>query len=326
MPSPSAASRTSAQPLDEEHDLQLVVIGRHTAADGVVVLELADRSGADLPTWSPGAHVDLVLTNELTRQYSLCGDPADRAFWRVAVLREPESRGGSAHVHDALYPEFEVAGRGPRNHFRLEPAPGYVFLAGGIGITPMLPMIRAASAAGAAWTLHYGGRSRSSMAFLEELAAYGDRVRPLAQDEVGLPDIDAALAEAGPGALVYTCGPACLLDAVEQAGDRRAMTVHLECFTPKEVGAPARSDAFEVHLAQSGLTLTVPPDRSILDVVEEAGIELLTSAGRAPAGLARPRSSRTPPEHRDSLLSEDVKDAMMICVSRAACRRLVLDL
>ena len=174
----------------DEVDLHLTVAARTTGAEGVVVLDLRDPTGADLPAWAPGAHVDLVLADGLTRQYSLCGNPEDRSVWRIAVLREPEGRGGSQRVHEALTEGSAVDVRGPRNHFPLVPSPRYLFVAGGIGITPILPMLTAAEAAGADWELHYGGRSRRSMAFLEALEdATGNRVTLHPQDEVGLIDL-----------------------------------------------------------------------------------------------------------------------------------------
>ncbi|MFD6751143.1 ferredoxin reductase, partial [Streptomyces anthocyanicus] len=158
------------------YEAELVVARRESVADGVVALTLRDPRGAELPPWQPGAHVDVVLEPGLERQYSLCGDPAERREWRIAVLREPDGRGGSAHVHGRLTQGSVVRVRGPRNHFVLAPAPRYRFVAGGIGITPILPMLAAADAAGAEWTLLYGGRSRGSMAFTQELERYGQRV------------------------------------------------------------------------------------------------------------------------------------------------------
>lgn len=138
------------------YESELVVSEREFAAEGVLALTLRHPLGEPLPAWEPGAHVDLVLGPELERQYSLCGDPADRSAWRIAVLREPAGRGGSAHVHAQLGQGDKVRVRGPRNHFALRPAPRYRFVAGGIGITPILPMLAAAEAAGAEWSLLYG--------------------------------------------------------------------------------------------------------------------------------------------------------------------------
>jgi len=314
----------------DEVDLRLRVARRTTGAEGVVVLDLRDPEGADLPEWQPGAHIDLRLPGELTRQYSLCGDPADRSVWRIGVLREPESRGGSLHVHEELHEGQDVDVRGPRNHFPLVPAPRYLFIAGGIGITPILPMIAAADAAGAAWELHYGGRSRRSMAFLESLERVSGHLTLHPQDEVGLIDLDRLLGTPRHDTLVYCCGPEPLLVAVEQrCADWPAGSLHLERFAPKDVGEPVLTGAFQVELSLSGLTLEVPPEKSILQVVEDAGIDVLSSCQEGTCGTCETTVLEGSVDHRDSLLTPDeqaANDTMFICVSRAACPRLVLEL
>ncbi|NEK57122.1 oxidoreductase [Geodermatophilus sabuli] len=315
----------------DEVDLRLLIAARTVGAEGVVVLDLRDPSGAELPAWAPGAHIDLELADGLTRQYSLCGDPRDRSVWRIAVLREPESRGGSEHVHEALTAGAEVEVRGPRNNFPLVDSPRYLFIAGGIGITPILPMLTAAEAAGADWELHYGGRSRRSMAFLEALEdATGNQVTLHPQDEVGLIDLPRVLGTPQPGTVVYACGPEPLLEAVEHnCASWPAGSLHLERFSPKEQGAPVRTGSFEVELTVSGLTLTVPPDRSVLDVVEDAGIAVLSSCQEGTCGTCETPVLAGEVDHRDSLLTpaeQAANDTMFICVSRAACPRLVLEL
>ncbi|HEX2072790.1 MAG TPA: PDR/VanB family oxidoreductase [Geodermatophilus sp.] len=315
----------------EEVDLRLQVAARTVGAEGVVVLDLRDPSGADLPAWQPGAHIDLVLPDGLTRQYSLCGTPADRAVWRIAVLREPESRGGSARVHEELAEGVEVDVRGPRNNFPLVPSPHYLFVAGGIGITPILPMLTAVEAAGAEWELHYGGRSRRSMAFLESLEDLtGNRVTLHPQDEVGLIDLDRILGTPRPDTLVYCCGPEPLLQAVEErCAAWPGSSLHVERFTPKEVGEPVLTGSFEVELAASGLVLPVPPEKSVLEVVEEAGIPVLSSCQEGTCGTCETAVLEGIVDHRDSLLTpaeQAANDTMFICVSRAACPKLVLDL
>ena len=172
---------------------QLLVRSMTAESDGVLSIELVDPQGHELPSWEPGAHLDVQLTAGLSRQYSLSGDPHDRRRYRIAVLREPAGRGGSAYVHDVLRPGHLVGYTGPRNHFRLEPSPAYLFIAGGIGITPILPMVARVEAEGARWSLVYGGRTASSMAFTDELAARGDRVTLHPQDAHGLLDLDALL-------------------------------------------------------------------------------------------------------------------------------------
>ncbi|GAA3236648.1 PDR/VanB family oxidoreductase [Pseudonocardia petroleophila] len=310
-----------------EPESDLVVDARAVVADGVLALTLRDPSGADLPSWEPGAHVDLLLKDDLVRQYSLCGDPADRSTWRVAVLREPDGRGGSAFVHDALRPGDTVRVRGPRNHFALEPAPRYVFVAGGIGITPILPMLAAATAAGAQWRLVYGGRSAASMAFVDDLrAAHGDRVEIRPQDEHGLLDLDVF----APDTLVYCCGPAPLLDAIEERCPDGSLRV--ERFAPKHVGGAAADgsgDSFEVELSSSGTVLTVPVDRTVLETLEGAGVDILSSCREGTCGTCETGVLSGEVDHRDSLLTDAEQaahDTMFVCVSRAACGRLVLDL
>lgn len=315
----------------DEVDLWLRVTSRTVGAEGVVVLDLRDPSGADLPAWAPGAHIDVQLRDGLVRQYSLCGDTGDRSVWRIAVLREPAGRGGSEHVHESLAEGVTVAVRGPRNNFPLVDSPRYVFIAGGIGITPILPMLAAAEATGAEWELHYGGRSRRSMAFLTALeGATGNRVTLHPQDEVGLIDLPAILGTPRPDTLVYSCGPEPLLKAVEQhCAVWPGGSLHVERFTPKELGEPVLADSFEVELTISGLTLTVPPDRTVLDVVEEAGVLVLSSCHEGTCGTCETPVLAGEVDHRDSLLSpaeQAADDTMFICVSRAACPKLVLEL
>lgn len=308
------------------YDAELVADGRESAADGVLALTLRHPLGEDLPAWEPGAHVDVVLGPELERQYSLCGDPADRSVWRIAVLREPDGRGGSAHVHEQLGQGDKVRVRGPRNHFRLEPAPRYRFVAGGIGITPILPMLAAAEAAGAEWTLLYGGRTRNSIAFTEELGRYGDRVTVSPQDETGLLDLGSALDDLPEGTLVYCCGPGPLLDAVEERCPTERLRV--ERFSPKaQVGV--ENSEFEVELAQSGRTVTVAADVSVLDAVRGAGVEVLFSCTEGTCGTCETDVLEGTPDHRDSVLTDAERESgetMMVCVSRCRGKRLVLDL
>ncbi|WP_327186066.1 PDR/VanB family oxidoreductase [Streptomyces sp. NBC_01334] len=308
------------------YETELVVADREFAAEGVLALTLRHPLGEPLPAWGPGAHVDLVLGPELERQYSLCGDPADRSGWRVAVLREPAGRGGSAHVHEQLRPGDKVRVRGPRNHFALRPAARYRFVAGGIGITPILPMLAAVESAGAEWSLLYGGRTRGSMAFAEELARYGDRVTVAPQDETGLLDLGPVLDALPEDTLVYCCGPGPLLDAVEERCPPDALRV--ERFQARE--QPAGEDGeFEVELAQSGRTLTVAAGVSVLDTVRAAGVEVLYSCTEGTCGTCETDVLEGTPEHRDSVLSPQEREAgetMMICVSRCRGRKLVLDL
>ncbi|MFJ7290763.1 PDR/VanB family oxidoreductase [Streptomyces collinus] len=307
-------------------EAELIVQRREFAAEGVLALTLRHPLGEPLPAWEPGAHVDVLLGPGLERQYSLCGDPADRSAWRIAVLREPAGRGGSAHVHEQLGEDAKVRVRGPRNNFRLEPAPRYRFVAGGIGITPILPMLAAAEAAGAEWTLLYGGRTRGSMAFGGELGRYGDRVTFAPEDETGLLDLPSVLDDVPEGTLVYCCGPGPLLDAVEARCPSGVLRV--ERFQPKDQET-GDNTAFEVELARSGRTLTVAPDVSVLDAVRTAGVEVLYSCTEGTCGTCETDVLDGEPDHRDSVLTDDERatgETMLICVSRCRGGRLVLDL
>jgi len=303
--------------------LELLVEDKEKLADGVVRLTLRAPGGGLLPPWEPGAHIDLVLPG-FVRQYSLCGDPSDTSAYQVAVLREPDGRGGSAYVHDSLSTGDRVPVEGPRNHFGLVDAERYLFVAGGIGITPILPMLARVARSGREWRLVYGGRTRTSMAFTDDLAHHGDRVLFRPQDEHGLLDLPTLLADARPGTAVYCCGPEPLLAAVEALGPGN---LHVERFTAQPDEGPRT--AFEVELAGSGKVLPVPADRSILEVVEEAGVTVLSSCREGTCGTCETGVLGGEPDHRDSVLTADERlenEVMMLCVSRACSPRLVLDL
>jgi len=312
-----------------ESEVDLRVAARREVADGIVELTLADPTGAQLPSWTPGAHIDLVLDPSLTRQYSLCGSAADESSWKVGVLRDPNSRGGSAYVHEKLAEGATVRVRGPRNHFALVSSPRYQFIAGGIGITPILAMIEAAEARGAEWSLLYGGRSRASMAFLDKLGS-DDRVTVWPQDEKGLLDLASVLGTPQPNTLVYCCGPGALLDAVEEGcASWPDGSLHLERFAAKKVVASEDAlDSFEVECSRSGVTVTVPEGVSIFDAVEGAGVDVLGSCMEGICGTCEADVVDGTPDHRDSILSKAERergDTIMLCVSRSLSRKLVLD-
>jgi ferredoxin-NADP reductase len=325
---------TRARPAYREVEVDVEVRRREAVSDGVVTLTLADPNGADLPEWGPGAHIDLLMTPSLVRQYSLCGDTANRAEWQVGVLLDPNSRGGSQFVHDKLHEGATVRARGPRNHFPLLGSPRYQFIAGGIGITPILPMIEAAEAAGADWRLLYGGRTRSSMAFIDELERYGDGVTICPRDEQNgfRMNLDSVLSTPGQNMLVYCCGPEGLLSAVEDACKTWPEdSLHVERFSAKalEEPSPEALESFEVECQRSGLTLTVPPDKSIYQVCEDAGVDVLGSCMEGVCGTCECDVLEGEPDHQDSVLNDAEKarnDVMMICVSRSRSERLVLDL
>jgi ferredoxin-NADP reductase len=308
----------------------LRVTAKEILADGVLTLELAAPSGGRLRDWTPGSHIDLTLPSGLTRQYSLCGDRWDPTTYRVGVLREPDGRGGSAFVHDVLAVGDLVGVGGPRNNFPLVPSAQYLFVAGGIGITPILPMVRQADLLGADWRLLYGGRRRGSMAFLDELPGYGDRVLVRPEDEHGLLDLAGFLGEPRGGVRVYACGPAPLIAATERAcAGWPPHTLRTERFVADELEAPAHSAAFEVELARTGATVTVTPEMTVLDALSRVGVEVLSSCRRGVCGTCETEVLAGRPDHRDALLDDDERDAndcMYVCVSRSRDERLVLDL
>lgn len=301
-------------------ELELRVTTAHELATDVRGIELRPLDG-ELPEWQPGAHIDVHLPEGLVRQYSLCGDPERADSWRIAVLREPEGRGGSRVMHEQLSPGMTLPVSLPRNNFPLEPARSYLFVAGGIGITPILPMVRAVAARGAAWTLLYGGRTRASMAFLEELERLeGGELLVRPQDEYGLLDLERRDDDAETA--VYCCGPPPLLEAVS----RRWPHARQERFTPVE---PAGDGSFQVRLARSGKVLTVPEHAALLDVLEEAGYEPDSSCRAGICGTCLLGVLDGEPEHYDDVLDDDERNSGQVilpCVSRAKTGFLVLDL
>ncbi|WP_406034999.1 PDR/VanB family oxidoreductase [Nocardioides sp. NBC_00163] len=311
-----------------EETRRVRVVERQSLADGVVGLVLEPLAG-EFPAWEPGSHVDVLPDGGEIRQYSLCGSPGDLVRYRVAVLRVDDGRGGSVRIHDKLAEGDELDLRGPRNHFRLEPAESHLFIAGGIGITPILPMVATVSAAGSDWSLVYGGRSRGSMAFLGDLEEHGDRIDLWPQDERGLLDLPAILGDPVPGRRVYCCGPEPLLAAVEQEmRTRPGEPLHTERFAPREP-VETGGDAFEVEVASTGVRVAVGEDESIIDALAGVGIEVDFSCREGTCGTCETGVLGGVPEHRDSVLSDDERaanDCMMICVGRCRTGPLILDL
>jgi len=295
-------------------------------SEDVRSFELVDPAGMPLPPWTPGAHVDVLLPGGLVRQYSLCGDPDDAGVYRIAVLREPSGRGGSAHLHERVQPGATLEIRAPRNNFSLTAAEGHLLIAGGIGITPLLPMVRDLHRRGLPWQLHYGGRTRARMAFATELAAYGERVSWHPEDERGLIPLDEILGGAAPGTLVYCCGPEALLAAVERACPPEILRT--ERFRPKEVEPVGPDRPLTVVLHRSGRSVEVPAHLSVLDALERAGEDVPSSCREGTCATCETPVLEGEIDHRDSVLTEAEREAgktMMICVSRALSERLVLD-
>ncbi|KAF0845723.1 PDR/VanB family oxidoreductase [Nocardia caishijiensis] len=318
----------------DDHRLPVVVTERRIEAhdQDVVSLRLESPDGRVLPRWRPGAHLDLELPSGRLRQYSLCGDPADAHAYRVAVRRIPDGGGGSLEVHDELPVGSTLTVRGPRNAFPFvvpghgSPARRLHFVAGGIGITPILPMARLAHHLGVDWTLVYSGRSRATIPFLAELEAFGAHVIVRTDDEHGLPSATDLLPGVGPGTAIYACGPTPMTSAV--VGAVRAMPeveLHYERFSPPPIvdGVP-----FEIELAATGEVLTVPADRTVLDTILAVRPDQPYSCRQGFCRTCVVRVREGDPEHRESVLSESdhAAGAMLACVSRSRGERLVLDL
>ncbi|MFF4253941.1 PDR/VanB family oxidoreductase [Streptomyces sp. NPDC001663] len=290
-------------------------------------LELDSAVGEPLPAWTSGAHVDVVLPSGQIRQYSLCGDTSDPRSYRIAVLRQEAGRGGSVEVHDGLRVGQTLELRGPRNNFPLASGSRHLFIAGGIGITPLLAHARAAHARGDRWSLIYGARSESAMAFVDELNALGSgQVDLVPEDSRGFMDLDRIVARLDTDCEVYCCGPAGLLDAITQKvpGPR----LHIERFTASQQQSTTDS-GFEVEFARSGVTVKVGPDQSVLDAAIDAGLNPLWSCREGLCGTCLTGVTGGEPEHLDDVLDDDERaanDQMLICVSRAKSARLTLDM
>ncbi|MFE2426738.1 PDR/VanB family oxidoreductase [Streptomyces sp. NPDC059373] len=306
------------EPRAVDRSLTLVVREVRPEAQDVVSLRLEAPDAGPLPPWRPGAHLDLDLPSGRRRQYSLCGDPADRTSYRIAVRRIADGEGGSREMH-ALRPGTTLRTQGPRNAFPLAlTGVPCLFIAGGIGITPVLPMVRAAAAAGADWRLVYTGRSRATLPFLGELAAVdgaGTRVTVRTDDTDGIPAVQDLLAGTEAGS-VYLCGPPAMISGVREAFAATGATgLHFERFSTPAVidGAP-----FEVRLGPGGEVLSVPADRSALSVIAEARPGTAYSCRQGFCGTCRLRVLDGEVRHHGSEAARRTDDAMLICVSRAA--------
>jgi len=322
--SATVEGRRASQNLENLHK---VLVDRVTPlAEGILGFDFVLPDRSNLNPWVPGAHVTLHLPGDVKRQYSLCGDPADRSRYSIAVLESPTSRGGSRYVHHNLKPGMNIEVSGPHNHFELEASHGYLFIAGGIGITPIKAMIESLSSR-REWRLLYVGRSRASMAYASELKEmFGDRVTVHADLEEGRrADLDSVLA--GFDGHVYVCGPEPLLDALisRVPPDR----LHYERFSAVDRSEHAVVEAFEVTFARSRKTISVGKDQSLLEAINENGGALISSCGEGVCGTCEVRVLGGQPIHLDSVMSDEDKDAIGVmypCVSRGTGSTLVLDI
>lgn len=312
----------------EQRLVRVAAISR--AANEVLAFELVAADRRPLEPFSPGSHIDVHAPNGMIRQYSLCGDARDPARYVIAVKREEAGRGGSRSMHDGVEVGSALAIVGPRNFFPLHGEAAHsVFVAGGIGITPIRSMIRALDSEGRSWELHYCARSHGHAPFLEELRALAPTRVNAYLSEAPLLDARALLRDVRSDAHVYCCGPEGLMSAVRSASAHWPEgRVHFEWFAAPRAQWPANT-AFEVSLARGGITLPVPADRTILQVVREHGIDVASACEEGVCGTCETAVLDGVPEHRDMLLSAQERAAgrsMMICISRSKSPKLVLDL
>ncbi|HSV41328.1 MAG TPA: PDR/VanB family oxidoreductase [Nocardioidaceae bacterium] len=306
-------------------ELALTVSEVVVAAEDVVALTLTDPTGTLLPAWSPGAHLDVFLPSGTQRQYSLCGNPADRSNYRVAVRLIADGGGGSREIHEQVRVGDTLRVRGPRNAFLMVDEPSYLFVAGGIGITPLIPMVRRAEQEGAKWHLVYLGRSRDSLPFLDELAAYGHRVIVRTDDEHGRPDMREILELTDAGAAVIMCGPVPLVDAAKALLPELNPTARL--YSERFSAPPVRGgQPFSVQLARSGKELEVAADESLLSVLRREVPGVAYSCQQGFCGTCKVGVLKGEVEHRDQLLLDNERDCSMLpCLSRGS-GTLLLDL
>ena len=315
---------------EEQDFFEVTVRQAKLEADGVISLELVPDRGL-LPAYEPGSHLDIELPSGLVRQYSLCSPPADLSFYRIAVLREPEGRGGSEEVHETALVGKRVRIRGPRNHFPLEPSPRYLFIAGGIGITPMLAMVIRAEREKSPYELVYVGRHLESMAFREKLAT-GPNVKVVVSSSTGRPDLASLVDGVGDKTLIYTCGPISMLNELEEVCEKagRSAQLRLEKFASdgEALAEASTGDSFEVELRKSGTVLTVGSEQGLLEVIE-GHCDVMTSCEDGFCGTCETTVLEGVPEHHDTILNERERASgktMMVCVGRSKSPRLVLDL
>jgi cytochrome P450/NAD(P)H-flavin reductase/ferredoxin len=303
-------------------------------ATDIIRLRLTSPDGSAMPRWTPGSHIDVECgTPDLSRQYSLCGDPSDSSVLEIAVLKDPDSRGGSRWLHEHLKRGDKLKIRGPRNHFRFdESTKKAIFIAGGIGITPVATMARRAKELGIDYELHYSGRSRDTMAFLDELSQlHGARLHVYAKDEGRRNDFSQLLGQPQAGTQIYACGPVRMLESLESCCEKWPEdALRVEHFQSTRGSLdPEKEHAFEVELKDSGLVVKVPADQTLLTALRSANIDIQSDCGEGLCGSCEVKVLSGKVDHRDVVLTRSERDAnnkMMACCSRAAGMKLILEL
>jgi phthalate 4,5-dioxygenase reductase subunit len=316
---------------DPPISLSLRVTRNDEIASGIHLLEFRDPDGKLLPEFSAGAHIAVRVPNGLLRKYSLCNNPAERERYQIAVKRESNGRGGSCSLIDSVKAGDEITVTAPVNDFALpQRAQDFLFIAGGIGVTPMMAMIRQVMAEGKRFRLFYCSRSPETTAFRDELSApeFKDKV-VIHYDEGDASrslDLRPILAERKNREHLYCCGPRPLMEAVRAMTDHWSPTaVHFEAFSEAETHK-ADDKPFKVRLARSGDVLDVPTDKTILEVLRAHGLDVPSSCETGTCGTCRTKLLAGEADHRDLVLAEhERKDTIMICVSRARSTDITID-
>ncbi|MDP3821178.1 MAG: PDR/VanB family oxidoreductase [Burkholderiales bacterium] len=315
--------------------LAVKVVRKAREAEGIASFELARADGTPLPPFSAGSHIDVQVPGGLTRQYSLCSDSLEQHRYRIAVLRDPASRGGSVAMHDAVHEGDVIHISEPRNHFPLHHAGRSLLFAGGIGVTPLLCMAQRLAAIDADFTLHYCTRSPERTAFRDEIAASAFAGRVHFHHDSGPPsqklNLQKLLAQPDPGTALYVCGPPGFIGHVVDTAKANGWSgeqIHLEYF-----GAAAQDHsadaAFEVKIASTGKTCTVATGESVVQALRKNGLEILTSCEQGVCGTCITRVLEGEPDHRDLYFTDEEKaknDQFTPCCSRSRSKMLVLDL
>lgn len=307
--------------------LAVNVVARRSLAPGIAEFTLAPTAGGALPDFSPGAHITVETPSGAMRRYSLVNDGASPEAYVIAVKREPESRGGSASMHDEAQIGSALSIIPPENDFELVAAPRHLLIAGGIGVTPILAMARKLSAEGKPFRMIYCTRSAEDAAYLEDVRSLGSAIiHHDAGDRGKAYDFWDHFAEPGPEH-VYCCGPAGLMEEIKAvSGHWPEGRIHFEDFKPVEIVRPDDA-AFKVTLAKTGRTIEVPADRSILEALRDAGERTASSCESGTCGTCKCTLVEGDVDHRDMvLMDEEKRNRIMICVSRARAGDLVIDL
>lgn len=313
-------------------DLRATVARKWWAGESIAGFELVSTD-EQLPTFQPGAHIDVHLPNGLVRQYSVTNGPGETQSYKIGVKREPDSTGGSRCLHDDVREGDVLAISEPRNNFPLRrDAVKTLLIAGGIGVTPILSMARALHHSGLEFELHYFAQDKDHLAFADVLETLGDSLHThlgLGPEETGR-CLEGLLSGYQPAMHLYVCGPGPMLEATRQTADRMGwpdQAVHFEYF--KNTRQIDDSSSFEVALSRSVMTLQVPAGKTIMEVLRDNGVSVPSSCEQGACGTCIATVLEGEPDHQDVYLSESEKqrgDRIMTCVSRAKSARLVLDI